>query len=455
MNLLKFLKVLSQANNTKVQKRQSTLQSTTHLSWIEHESTSEEEDSFVIKQDNQLQSEELDLEVTTKHENSSSSFVCMTSAYNENSGPQSSASTLLICPLLSKAVKNITTDNSSDFVNGKESDATKKKVAPLTISEYGCATGGSSLAPLHAICKQIDNDGKKIEINVIMNDLPLNDWDVLSETLDPIKHCFKNLEFKKSSMYDEGVVTKNTLHIGYSCFAQHWLSVGSPTTFPADGSSSIWPQQLPTSFIETKNSWAEAAMNDWATFLDRRFDELVYGGHLVIVIQASRNDGTLSENFANTLMKVKEGMILDNTLSRYEASKMTMPEYPKTEKEILAPFESEPNSSRWDIEEMVFTELECPILKQWKAMSTTAATTTTNNTRRTTSTSGDGDGDASVVVKKQIGFCRSFMDSSLTSCVGKDKGEMFWERVATFVGNDTEALAGNFSVVSLMLRKKK
>ena len=64
-------------------------------------------------------------EVTTKHENSSSSFVCMTSAYNENSGAQSSASALLICPLLPKAVKNIIADR--DFVNGKKVMVLRRK----------------------------------------------------------------------------------------------------------------------------------------------------------------------------------------------------------------------------------------------------------------------------------------------------------------------------------------
>ena len=67
MNLLKFLKVSSQANTTKGQKCQynskkktSTLESTTHLSSVENESTSEEEDSSVIKQDNQYVIQKID-----------------------------------------------------------------------------------------------------------------------------------------------------------------------------------------------------------------------------------------------------------------------------------------------------------------------------------------------------------------------------------------------------------
>ena len=418
MKLFQSLKVIVK-NNASTKHEDYTFsieEQTVHLELIEDESGHVLDKEEPIQDLTQLGKDQ------REEEGLSPSFVCMTSTYNENSGVQASAAASIMCPMLLKAVKNITTDSLSKNDDNKN----KGKLLPLTIAEYGCATGGSSLAPLNTISSQLD---KQREMNVIMNDLPLNDWDVLSETLRPIKHRFRNLVLKKMSMYDSGVAKDNTLHIGYSCFAQHWLSVGFPTDFPL-GSSAIWPQQLTCD--KTKNVWAKAAMNDWNQFLDRRFDELISGGYVVIIIQASLDDGTLSENNADTLMKVKELMMVERTLSPQEAAKMTMPEYLKTQEEILAPFKRELNISRWDVEEVLLTELDCPNFK--KLSSTTTS--------------------VSEVVKKQIGLCRSFMDSSLTLAIGEDKVGKFWDRVETFVDDDPSALESNISAVSLMLKKK-
>jgi len=344
---------------------------------------------------------------------SSSSFVSMSSTYNDNSETQAHAA-LLMCQLISKVTENILL---TDFFDAE---------APLTIAEYGCATGSSSLAPLDVFWKKL---GKKKYVNVIMNDLPLNDWGILYETLEPIKHHFRNLLFKKMSMYEGIVVKPNTLHIGYSCFAQHWLNDGSPTEFPF-GSPEIWPQQL--SCLETKKKWTDAAMKDWAQFLEYRFEELVSGGYVVIIIQASRDDGSLSEKCAHTLMKVKELMMIEGSLSPQDAAKMIMPEYLKTKEEILVPFKSEPNISRWDVEEILFTELECQLKKS----------------------SMDRIIRSKEVVKRQIDSCRSFMDSSLIEAIGESKVGLFWDSVETFVGENSNCLETNYSIVQLVLKKK-
>ena len=50
----------------------------------------------------------------------------------------------------------------------------------LNVVEFGCATGSSSLDPLSKIRKAA---GPSFGIKAVMNDLPLNDWKTLHQTL--------------------------------------------------------------------------------------------------------------------------------------------------------------------------------------------------------------------------------------------------------------------------------
>ena len=96
----------------------------------------------------------------------------------------------------------------------------------IQICEYGCATGGSSIAPIRAIK---DAMGRR-KLILVMNDLPMNDWKNLKKTVEAE---FPDINFKyiAKSMY--APITDNaSTHLGYSCFAQHWLDNGAPTGLP-------------------------------------------------------------------------------------------------------------------------------------------------------------------------------------------------------------------------------
>ena len=92
-----------------------------------------------------------------------------------------------------------------------------------------------------------------------MNDLPLNDWNVLNRTLEPLKPHFDEFFFKKICMYNQ-IAKSGTVHVAYSSFAQHWLSNGSPIDFP-EGSAALQPNQLDSSSNKRK-IWVKAAADD-------------------------------------------------------------------------------------------------------------------------------------------------------------------------------------------------
>ena len=111
--------------------------------------------------------------------------------------------------------------------------------------------------------------------------------------------------FKKTSMYNP-IVEAGSTHLAYSNIAQHWLNNGAPTSLP-DGA--IWANQLPISSPEFK-AWSESSMEDWNTFLEQRSYEMMPGGYLVVNIQSSCLDSTMSENAAATLQKGQLNLLL-------------------------------------------------------------------------------------------------------------------------------------------------
>ena len=111
--------------------------------------------------------------------------------------------------------------------------------------------------------------------------------------------------FKKISMYNP-IVEAGSTHLAYSNIAQQWLNNGAPTSLP-DGA--IWANQLPISSPEFK-AWSESSMEDWNTFLKQRSNEIMPGGYLVVNIQSSCLDSTMSENAAATLQKGQLNLLL-------------------------------------------------------------------------------------------------------------------------------------------------
>ena len=109
-------------------------------------------------------------------------FIHMTSDYNENSATQASSAMKLI-PVLQKLAKRL--------------DSKLPNSVALSVCEYGCATGGSSLEPLNAI-----KEGCKVSkrpLKAAMNDLPGNDWNVLAQTLKPLDRG----KYKSSSNFQK------------------------------------------------------------------------------------------------------------------------------------------------------------------------------------------------------------------------------------------------------------
>jgi len=337
-------------------------------------------------------------------------FVAMGSDYNENSATQA-----------------LGADIVAGYLTKYASAAAVDTV--IRVGEYGCATGGSTLAPLAAIQNACPPSA---EMEVYLNDLPLNDWEVTKKTVEP---HFKSasIHYVKRCMYESAIVPPGTLNLGYTCFAQHWLSGGVPTMLT---SGTVWANQLPPDH-PFKAQWSAMSAKDWERFLVLRAEEFAPGGTLVALVQSSAVDGTLTEQFATPVGRAKARLVAEGKLTDDEAAKLVIPEYPKSTYEILAPFvNSSPVKSFWDIKEMQMVELPCPYRAKFDA----------------------GELTKSELIEAQLRVLRSFMDSSLVESLkgisdATAKLETLWEYVRELGHQGSGALDTNFTCHILVLRR--
>lgn len=334
----------------------------------------------------------------------SDEFVHMMSNYNEASAAQQHGADL-VCGYLPKLV----------------ADSLKMlpKGSSLHVVEFGCATGGSSIAPLKVIENVVAD---KVKMVMTFNDLPLNNWDVLKATVEP---NFDAVTFKycKNSMYEGRVAPPGTLHIGYSVYAQHWLNGGCPCALPG---GAMWASQLPSDH-PLRAAWARASKTDWDRFLQLRAEEFAAGGHLIVHIQAANVDGGLEEKFADTMAAAKASLLADGILTVEEARGMCLPEYAKTPAEVLEPLLG---SASWKLVDFHFSHFGCPYAKKVREEKYCE----------------------SEVIKESLACLKAFCNSSLLSAASSHKVEQFWTRVSE-LARSIDSAEHNYAGIVVALRR--
>ena len=221
------------------------------------------------------------------------------------------------------------------------------------------------------------------------------------------------------------------MHLAYSCFAQHWLSEGAPTTLPH---GALWANQLARD-NEQRRAWEETSRNDWERFLTVRAKEVLPGGSMVLHIQSSMCDGSLSEGLAVTLQEAKCRMLRDAELTEDEAASVVIPEYPKSPAEILDPLCFGSNARVWSVEELEYVRMPCPYMEEFGKRSNESLI-------------------GNEIVEKQMRFLHAFMDSSLEDCLGKKETiKAFWAQVRAIADANPSSLSADWMATFIVLRR--
>ena len=215
---------------------------------------------------------------------------------------------------------------------------------PFSIVDYGAADGGTSLELITRIVDEIRNRSKDREISVTYTDLPHNDFSALFRLMyDPDmtesgyiqRHDNVFIACSGTSFYRQ-VVPRNTVDIGFSATAMHWLS-GLPGRIDdhvhaVGAGGDQW------------QAFCDHALRDWEDILLNRARELVPGGLLVMANFCIDEQGrylgnTGGANMFDTFNQLWREMADDGTITYEEYQATAFPQFYKTIEQFRAPFD--------------------------------------------------------------------------------------------------------------------
>ena len=207
-------------------------------------------------------------------------------------------------------------------------------------SDMGCADGGTSLDMWASVIRQIRQSDPS-DIQIVYADQAFNDFNALVRILHGhtqfesyLPHSQNVHVLESGSSFYAPILPGNSLHLGFSATAMHWLS-----SKPCDITDHV---HMVGARDKDRDTFATQARDDWQTILLNRARELSPGGKLVLVNFCIDENGhylgntggvNMFDNFnRNWQQWVDQGIV---TAQEYQA--MTLPQYYNTVEEFSAP----------------------------------------------------------------------------------------------------------------------
>jgi len=206
--------------------------------------------------------------------------------------------------------------------------------APLTLVDYGSATGKNSM-PVIAAALRVLRGRTAQPVWVAHVDQPVNDFAALFATMaSPASYLAGDpaaFVCAVGRSFYEPVVPPGTVSLGWSSTAAHWLS-----RVPAPLADRAW---APTARTARSGPFLERARQDWRRFLDLRAAELRVGGRLVVVVATVDDDGVCGgEHALDGLDEALRAEVAAGAISRDEAARVVVPNFFLSRAELEAPF---------------------------------------------------------------------------------------------------------------------
>ena len=210
--------------------------------------------------------------------------------------------------------------------------------------DIGCADGGTSLDMVRAALTRVRELAPGADFCITYSDQTRNDFNALvgivhgSANLGGFRPYLGEFErvyplFSANSFYLQSV-PDNSLHLGFSATAMHWLSAK-----PANLSEHI---HIVGARGDERRAFARHAATDWETILLCRAREMKRGARLALVNFCVDEHGrylgnTGGVNMFDTFNRIWQSFIDDGRISAEEYLNMTLPQYYRTVDEFSRP----------------------------------------------------------------------------------------------------------------------
>lgn len=233
-------------------------------------------------------------------------------------------------------------DNARSRVLQATADIQRQSNDHWSLSDMGCADGGTSLDLWRSVVEQIRTTDD-VDIQIVYADQPFNDFNALVKILHGHSSFNTYLSdydhvhvLQSGSSFYSPIVPKQTLHLGFSATAMHWLRQK-----PCDISDHI---HMVGARGKESEKFAHQGAMDWQTILLHRSKELRSGGKLVLVNFCIDENGhylgnTGGVNMFDNFNSNWQSLLDDGTIDTNEYKSMTLPQYYNSIDEFAAPLQ--------------------------------------------------------------------------------------------------------------------
>ncbi len=246
-------------------------------------------------------------------------------------------------------------------------------VGVFTMTDMGCADGGTSIGMVRAALEKVRALAPLRPIQVVYTDQIRNDYNALFQTIHgatEIESYLTAIEdvfvLASATSFYLPVLSPGTLNLGFSATAMHWLSV-------KPGNISNHVHMVGAQDAELA-AFVEQGRRDWETILLCRATELAPGGRLVLVNFCRDEQGrylgnTGGANMFDTFNAIWQSFLADGIIGGDEYLSMTLPQYYRSVEEFTAPL-IDPVSPAYKVglrlEEVETRIVQCPFAAEFR-----------------------------------------------------------------------------------------
>ena len=213
----------------------------------------------------------------------------------------------------------------------------------FTMSDMGCADGGTSIEMVGAVLKGLRTRYPDLPLSVVYTDQPRNDYNALFQIIhgmtgiESYREGIDNLFVSASATsFYRRILPPESLNLGFSATAMHWLSEK-----PGDISTHV---HMVGADGAERAAFAAQGRRDWEAILLHRAAELVPGGRLVFANfcrdEAGRYLGhTGGISMFDTFNRIWVAFLDEGAITDDEYVAMTLPQYYRDVDEFAAPLQ--------------------------------------------------------------------------------------------------------------------
>ncbi|KAG6653313.1 probable jasmonic acid carboxyl methyltransferase 2 [Carya illinoinensis] len=232
----------------------------------------------------------------------------------------------------------------------------------VKLADFGCSSGPNTLLLvweildiIHATCQRVNRKAPMFQ--VFLNDLPGNDFNTIFRSLPSF---YEKLKKERGSEFERAFFIAGMpgtfygrlfpdcfLHFVYSSFSLHWRSqvpeglVGESGVPLNKGNIHI----AKTSSHNVLKAYSDLFEKDFTLFLRSRSQEMVPGGHMLLVMMGSTRKADSSSNQSCSIWELLgitlNDMVLEGKVEEAKLDRFNLPFYAPTIEEAKAVIQTE------------------------------------------------------------------------------------------------------------------